>query len=387
LRADLFAGALPRLLAGTAAVALILALWEPGIAIAQTSDFKASETVLFFPTAAQRSADGRAWNLNVHGVVFEPEEDSLKRAALMALVHRTVGREVSDVEWAVFNLRVRPFLVDNQRGRKVAIRLGDRVYPVGTSAANGHFTACIPLPADEADRLERSPDGWLEFTAVTRETDRRRLAGRVRLVEPAGLSIVSDIDDTIKLSNVRDRKALLANTFLRPFEPVPGMAKVYREFARAGAMFHYVSGSPWQLYTPLAEFLEKEGFPAGTFHLKDFRLHDSSGLKFLESQEKYKEPVIEGLFKAYPQRRFVLIGDTGEKDPEIYAALARDHAEQVVAIFLRNAGGEKPDSPRMLKAMERIERTRWKLFDRPEDLSGEVVRLVREHGRQTPPKR
>ena len=99
---------------------------------------------------------------------------------------------------------------------------------------------------------------------MLRRGDTRRFTGRVQLVEPQGRSVISDIDDTIKITGVGDPQAMLANTFLRPLRPVPGMATLYRQWADRGAVFHYVSASPWQLYAPLADFLAAEQFPAGT---------------------------------------------------------------------------------------------------------------------------
>jgi phosphatidate phosphatase APP1 len=131
--------------------------------------------------------------------------------------------------------------------------------------------------------------------------------------------VISDIDDTIKITQVRDRRATLRNTFLRPFEPAPGMAEFCQNLARSNhAEFHYVSASPWQLYLPLAEFVRSNGFPSGTFVLKKFRWKDRSFLSLFADPEKYKSAVIEPLLKRFPNRRFVLIGDSGEL-PEIYA--------------------------------------------------------------------
>ena len=109
---------------------------------------------------------------------------------------------------------------------------------------------------------------WLEFWAVTRSRDKRQFSGRVQLLEPTGFSVVSDIDDTIKVSQVLDKGELLANTFIRPYREVTGMATQYRQWAKHGAAFHYVSSSPWQLFQPLMNFMETSGFPAGDFHLK-----------------------------------------------------------------------------------------------------------------------
>jgi phosphatidate phosphatase APP1 len=236
---------------------------------------------------------------------------------------------------------------------------------VGTSGADGHFRGEVRLSNERMTSLAgvgQQGEGWVPFAAVTRSGDGRAFAGRFLPIGPEGLSVVSDIDDTIKVSNVRDREELLANTFLRRFEAVPDMASTYRLLAEGKAALHYVSASPWQLYPPLADFLRDAGFPPGSFHLKPVRLADSSVFNLAATQEGYKTREIEVLLKAFPRRRFVLIGDSGEQDPETYGHLARKHGQQVRAIWIRNVTGEAADNPRCRKAFSELPPARWLLF-------------------------
>jgi phosphatidate phosphatase APP1 len=140
-------------------------------------------------------------------------------------------------------------------------------------------------------------------------------------------------------------------------------------------VFHYVSGSPWQLYLPLATFLQKEGFPAGSFHLKLFRLTDSTAFSLLSSQEATKLAAIEPILAAFPGRRFVLVGDSGEQDPEIYGKIARKYGRQIAAILIRNVTDEDANGARFRRALEGIQRQRWRLFRRPEELQGLLGKL------------
>jgi phosphatidate phosphatase APP1 len=174
--------------------------------------------------------------------------------------------------------------------------------------------------------------------------------------------VISDVDDTVKVSQVRDRRELLANTFLRAFRGVPGMAEAYRQWAADGAAFHYVSASPWQLYAPLARFLAAERFPEGSFHLKLFRVKDSSFFDLYANPEVYKRRTIEPILKTYPRRKFVLVGDSGEEDPEIYGALAREHPGQIVRILIRDVTGEQADAERYRIAFRGVEADRWMVF-------------------------
>lgn len=333
------------------------------------SPIHADEQIVFYPGYAYRADGDSSWNVPVHGAVFEPELTSAKRAVALELLRCTLGLSRQDAANEIFKSRARPFLVDNERGKSVAIRLGGKNYPAGTSAANGHFSTTLRIEAAEVERLrqtEADKAGWLGFQAALSPGESRSFTGRLQLLESQGRSLISDIDDTIKVTQVGNRQAMLANTFLRRFEAVPGMAALYRRWADQGVAFHYVSGSPWQLYQPLAEFCAAEGFPAGSFHLKFFRVKDSSAWAFFGPQERYKTGVIERILADFPKRQFVLVGDSGEQDPEIYGAIARKHPEQIEQILIRNVGGPNAEPARFDKAFEGVPRQRWRVFDKPE---------------------
>ncbi|NQU23968.1 MAG: App1 family protein [Candidatus Nealsonbacteria bacterium] len=325
------------------------------------SDIKSDETVVFYPTYAHLDADGKTWTVPVHGVIYEPEEDSTRRGLLVEAIRATLAVDADTDEGKILQRRIRLFLVDNERGKDISIRLDGQTYEAGTSAANGHFSRTLQLPAT-------AEAGWLVFEAITRRNDERRFAGRVQLIAPQGLSIISDVDDTIKHTQVRDHEAMLRNTFLREFKPVPGMAELYRDCAARGIVFHYVSGSPWQLYPALATLFGPDGYPLGSFHLKYFRLTDASALNLLLSQEKTKTEAIEPILAAFPQRRFIMIGDSGEQDPEIYGTIARKHPKQIVAVCIRNVTAEKPDNERFRNAFKGFGDTRSILFEQADEL-------------------
>ncbi len=231
-------------------------------ATATSSDIRADEVVVFYPTAAHFDAANSQWIVPIHGIIYEPEQDSSKRGVVVASIRRAAGVETESLPAQRLDERVRLFLVDNERGKTISIRLGTDLYEVGTSGPDGHFQADLHIPATRIEELpsdQKSHDGFATFSAVTRAADARSFTGRVQLVPPQGVSIISDIDDTIKHTQVHDRKAVLTNTFLQEFQPVTGMAELYHQWAQQGCVFHYVSGSPWQLYLPLAEFFRRRG--------------------------------------------------------------------------------------------------------------------------------
>src|SRR5690606_5671183 len=117
--------------------------------------------------------------------------------------------------------------------------------------------------------------------------------------------------------------------FLLPYKAVPGMAELYAHWKRQGAVAHYLSASPWPLYPALDEFLRASGFPAGPVTMKHFRAKSRTFLSLFQDPEKYKLPLLRVLLREHPEREVVLVGDSGEKDPETHGAIAREFGPRV----------------------------------------------------------
>lgn len=326
---------------------------------------QADETVMFFPTCAHFDEDEEVWEAPIHGWLFRPDEKSLTRRFALGALRRALDIEPTPEEETVFQRRGWPFVVENRDNREIAVQLGSRYVILESTGANGHCTGTVRLPAAEAKRAAR--ERWIRFQALA-DDERRVLAGAIELVPPQGISVVSDIDDTIKITGVGNHRVVLQNTFLRSFEPVRGMPELYRRWAAAGAVFHYVTASPWQLYMPLDEFRAAAGFPAGSFEMQLFRFKDRTALNLLSAPDELKRPAIEKLLITWPQRQFVCVGDSGQRDPEMYAGLARKYPDQVVRIFIRNVTGASSDDERFQTAFAGIPAEQWRLFDDPAEL-------------------
>ncbi|MCA9270735.1 MAG: App1 family protein, partial [Planctomycetales bacterium] len=132
--------------------------------------------------------------------------------------------------------------------------------------------------------------------------------------------------------------------------------------------FHYVSSSPWQLYGPLQQLLSSEGFPPGAFHLKNLRFRDPSVLRLVVARRLPKRRTIFTILKTFPQRRFVLVGDSGEKDPEIYGDMARKFPSQVKRIFIRNVAERPLTFSRAEKAFRNLPARLCKVYRESEEI-------------------
>ncbi len=351
----------------------ICVCWLGMLIAAVGAELKPDAQLLFFPTLGQRTDAGLEFE--VHGWVFEPGNSKFRRSML----RRAVGiheDELSAAEKATFSERTQLFLEDNERHKTISILLAGQAFTLPPSGANGHFTSRLQLTRAQWEEAAGRPgfsNGVVTFQSVPKD-ERIAASGAVHVLEDTGLSVISDIDDTIKVSNVREKKELLRNTFCRPFRPVAGMPGLYRDWANsAGARFHYVSASPWQLYSPLSQFVQSNGFPAGTFHLKFFRLKEHTFLDWFAPPDNYKRSVIEPMLERFPRRRFVLVGDSGEKDPEIYGALARAHPQQVVGIFIHDVTGQPADAKRYRRAFAGVPETRWRLFKTPDEIKNATL--------------
>jgi phosphatidate phosphatase APP1 len=334
--------------------------------------------IVFFPTYASRTPAG--WTARIAGMVARPlPERSRRRVLAVAVLRRLLDLDEGQMASEVFRRRAEMFLFRRVAGHRVTIELGDRTVDAGYSDKTGHFETRVEFG-----------DEFAAAHAIAGEVGGRRLeyrgaadlddgtgagtptgAGRVHLVEETGLSVISDIDDTVKFTNVADKRELLRNTLLREFVAVEGMPDVYRRWQRAGVEFHYVSSSPWQLSDCLCRFLGTVGLPAGSMHLKLFRLKDSTPLGRLPSRKRGKRRSIERILDDFPGRRFMLVGDSGERDAEIYASIARRRPGQVAGILIR----EVPAKSSRAKVRERLARLARRLpadsltiFQSPDEL-------------------
>lgn len=329
----------------------------------------AEELVIFYPTYGYRQ-DGR-WIIPIRLWVHE-EPDLVRRQLATAARHYLADKagidDLSGPEKRLFAERTKGFIADSESRERVVfvfdqdpeqheyrITNGD-----GESKTdrNGGLEGSISLSERSAERLleaQHSNRGWLRFHTVS---DNHHGIGHVRLIPPTGLSVISDIDDTIKITGIPEGESVvLRNTFFRDFSAAPCMAQMYRDFGSDTA-FHYVSGGPWQMYQPLADFLfsEQTGIPRGSVHMKNVRTNPFEKESYQDiwrlvangsQQATYDQKVsqITMLLTRFPQREFILIGDSGEKDPEVFREIREKFPSRVRGIIIRMVTGDAAEDP------------------------------------------
>jgi phosphatidate phosphatase APP1 len=347
-------------------ISIILFLITFSTSLCYASQIKSDEEIIFFPTNAHLDESGKNWIIPIHGWIFEKEDDSLWRKAAVEALLKVLALSSDVIKDELFRQRAGLFLVDNEKGKGIKVRLNDKTFSMNRSGDNGHFSGTMALAIVELEPTDKTR--WLSYQATLPEGDTRLFKGRSQLVGMRGISVISDIDDTIKASNVLDKEELLANTFLREFKEVEGMARLYDKWAGEGAVFHYLSNSPWQLYPSLSAFLDEKKFPRGSVHLQSFRLKDRSVFNLSTSPKASKPPRIKKILQMYPHRKFVLVGDSGEKDPEIYAKIAKEHPRQINHVLIRNLRSEEGEEDRYINLFEGIPEDKWTLFTNSDDL-------------------
>jgi len=328
------------------------------------------ESILLPPTYGW-FIDGEL-NISVHAWIFELEEDSILRNGFIKLLNNNFKNAVID-EKKIFEDRIRYFLVDNHRGKDIIINITGKEFSLPKTLPNGHTFSTIKIK-DQTVRTSESD--WQSFSTLPGDKGTKAFIGSFQIISEKGYSIISDIDDTIKESNVLNKNELVKNTFFRKFVPVKGMPELYKKFHEKGFVFHYVSGSPWQLYPAIHSFLIDEHFPEGAMELKLFRVKDKSLINFLSADQfTYKINSIKTILDRFPQRKFILIGDSGEKDPEVYAEIANQYKERIKYIFIRDAGLIDENSSRRKTVIEKAGNVKLVIFKDPRELDSFILNL------------
>src|SRR3954452_17097235 len=230
---------------------------------------------------------------------------------------------------AAIRRTLRHFVTDELPGVPLRVAVADAEAVIATDA-EGYFLATLrPNP----DKLSRP---WTSGT-VELDGGYRGLPGRyatpveVRVPElNARFGILSDIDDTILETGVQRvghmiRQTLTGSALTRT--AFPGAAELYRDLAAGVNPIFYVSSSPWNLHSFLVAFLQNRDFPLGPVMLRDL-LGSGAG-------REPKHARIHEVLDQHPTLRFVLVGDSGEEDPQIYADIVREYADRILAVYIR----------------------------------------------------
>ena len=260
---------------------------------------------------------------------------------------------------------------DEVAGARVTARFGGRSWDTVTDSG-GYFEFEIlpaaPLPGG-SHRIELElPD--------SPGADGQPVRASAEAFVPAAsarFGIISDIDDTVLWTNVTNKlnmALMLARTNAHTRKPFKGVAAFYRALRDGASGFDanplfYVSSSPWHLFGFLVDFLRLQGIPVGPLLLRELGMRD---VFKLTKHANHKLEKIELILSFYPGMQFVLIGDSGEKDPEIYAEIVRRHPQAVRMIYIRNVNPDPVRIEALDKLIEEVSTTGAQLILAPDSV-------------------
>jgi phosphatidate phosphatase APP1 len=212
-----------------------------------------------------------------------------------------------------------------------------------TADDEGFFGGRLPGMGRSSEADEWQPYE-AELVAPTRAGGTIVSAKGEFLVPPASATcgVISDIDDTVIQARVSNflaaaRTVMLGNARTRL--PFPGVAAFYRAL-RDGATgiernpIFYVSSSPWNIYDVIVEFMTLQDIPRGPVLLRDWDI--TFGALAARRHLEHKGTAIRNILATYPALPFILIGDSSQHDPEIYAQIVREFPERIRAIYIRD---------------------------------------------------
>ena len=189
-----------------------------------------------------------------------------------------------------------------------------------------------------------------------------KASGRIIIPQESEFGVISDVDDTILVSHSADFVKKVQLTFLHNAKtrvPFEGVASFYQALQKGSDQqqlnpIFYVSSSPWNLYDLLKHFCEAHEIPEGPFMLRDIGLTNKHFIR--SSHEKHKVAQITQIFDTFPDMKFILVGDSGQKDPEIYEGLTEKYGDNILGIYIRDV----TDDARDREVREIAERVRQK---------------------------
>ncbi len=271
------------------------------------------------------------------GRALEDESIDLENKSFLGLLINTWKRfETDEIKHTVLNLKL-----PNNKIIKA------------TTDDHGYFK--IETALENLKDLTNE-EGWLSFELSYSDVNikrsiqnNNRFPGELLIPhDKAQFGVASDIDDTVLhtglVSTLKWR--VIINTVFKNAKnrmPLEGAAAFYHLLHRGASgesanPIFYVSHSPWNLYRYLELFLKQNDFPKGPILLRSFK---NLFKKKEEGEKPQKQKEIINLLKTYPDLPFILIGDSGEHDPDIYIEIAELFPDRIKAIYLRSVKHEK----------------------------------------------
>ena len=357
---------------------------RPGLDEVKVKDAGASDVVLLDEMGnRERAREASGWEVEFVASYFV-KNSGKGGAAVVAQIAKLLNVNDEDVATKErIAKRLQPFLDTVLPNRTVRITIdGREQHTLGASNLSGisqhnHLLySQPPVPGLLQSNAESLPPPF-------------SITGSTVVADEIGWGIISDIDDTIKVTQTPSPIGILQTTFLAEEpEPVRGMPELYGHMATTlnHPPFFYLSASPYNLYPFLKRFRDKY-FPIGTMILRNASWQNLGGLitSLQQNTQDYKVARLEKIHAWFPRRQFVCIGDSTQTDPEAYGEVARRFPGWIRAIYIRKVEDiaemnvqDKNSEERFEKAFQGVERGLWYVYSDASELRERVDALSRE---------
>ncbi|EKD18593.1 uncharacterized protein L3040_005948 [Drepanopeziza brunnea f. sp. 'multigermtubi'] len=329
-----------------------------------------NDTVWLLDNTAYRNSRGN-WEAEFVAAVFD-KDTGVEVSTIVADIAEKVGLGKGDAQEATIRDRLTPFVQNILPGRSVKIKFaGQQEINLGPGGRDGISSDIKAVPSHRDGAVVAS------FALVPKGAN-GILQSKTAYAEPEGWGVISDIDDTIKITQTGDPIGILRSTFVSPGTPIEGMPELYafiQKMISPASPFFYLSASPYNLYSFLRDFRTKF-YPQGTIILRDASWMNLSGLlsNLTVATQQYKVDRITKINGWLPKRKMICIGDSTQADPETYGEVYRKHKGFVKLILIRKVTDiaalsieEKNEPKRFKKAFKDVPRDVWHVFESPEE--------------------
>ncbi|OTB04549.1 hypothetical protein M426DRAFT_58361 [Hypoxylon sp. CI-4A] len=328
------------------------------------------DTFWLLDNTAYRNEKTGKWEAEFVSAAFTQNSSCAVIDAVGAIA-KNIELDEADPKYSTVETRIRPFIQDIKTGVQVKVLHGGNTsLKLGPGGRNGISSDIKGLPDNKSNELlvsavaevPKSADGVLEMKTF--------------YAEPEGWGVISDIDDTIKITQTSDPIGILQSTFVDQPKACPGMPELYQfiqSLIKETSPWFYLSASPYNLYPFLRDF-RQQNYPHGTVILRDASWMSLPGLltTLTLGTEDYKVDRIEKIHSWLPKRKMICIGDSTQSDPEAYGDIYRSYPGWIKVILIRKVEDiaaigikEKNEPERFEKAFKDVPRNVWHVFTDP----------------------
>ncbi|KAJ6256928.1 hypothetical protein Dda_7811 [Drechslerella dactyloides] len=327
-----------------------------------------TDNVLLFDAPAFMNANGE-WTASFRMFSSLRQIDTKIISGPLTAAIEAFGVEVGN---GAHNLleRTKLFLAISRSSITVDVKVaGCNTVSVGETSSGGLLEKSIGVGKCDGSFAPKSISG-----SVPRFFSSDAFEGTLFPSPPTGFGVISDVDDTIKVSNVLDKKAAIKALLIEDHKAVDGMPQLYSKLNGAlnTPQWLYLTGSPYQFYPSLRQFIF-ETYPKGPIVTQNLTFSEPKALLAAIVNDSgvrdYKVAQMEKFVSYYPQKKFVMIGDSTQQDPEAYAEVARRHPDSIQCIWIRQVQNATNTPERFASAFKAVPQAKWKVFTNPAEVT------------------